>query len=720
MSEETTFRLPKRAKAPTVIQQEAVECGAASLAMILAYHGRIVPLEELREACGVSRDGVKASNMLKAARKYNLEAKGFKATLGVMGKLQTPMIVHWNFNHFLVVEGQRGKKIYLNDPAMGRRVVSAEEFDKAYTGVTLTFKPDDNFQIGGQKRSLVGSLTRRFSGASSLVYVLLAGLLLVIPGLVTPIFSKIFVDSVLIGNMVGWFKPLILGMAAAAVVKTLLVWLMGYYLLRYQTRLAIGESGRYLSQLLQLPQTFFAQRLTGDLVRRVNNNDRVAELLTGKLAQAVISLITVLFYVMLMAYFDALLTLIGVAFAGLNLLLLKLVSENRQEQSVKYMLESGKLYGLGSTGLRLIETLKATGGESDFFSKWAGYHARTINTNQELSRINYLVSIVPPLLNNLSTMAILGFGGLKVMQGQMTMGMLVAFQALMISFMAPFRSLVQLAGNMQEAKGIMTQLDDVAFYRKDPVLRVNADAKHQSRLSGVVSVRDLSFGYSALSAPLIQGFDLTLEPGSRVALVGSSGSGKSTVAKLIAGLYSPWSGEILFDNKPRSAYTRQTFNSSLAVVDQEITLFEGTIRENITMWDETLSDERVMQAAKDASIHSDIVSRPGGYAHLVNEGASNFSGGQRQRLEIARGLAVDPSILVLDEATSALDPFTEERIDDNIRRRGCTCLIVAHRLSTIRDCDEIIVMDRGKIVQRGTHDDLIEVEGLYADLVKTM
>lgn len=710
----------QRRKTPSVIQMEAVECGAASLAMVLAYHGLTVPLEELRVACGVSRDGVKASNILKAARGYGMEAKGFKTEPQGLKDIEGPMIVHWNFNHFLVYEGTRGNWVYLNDPAGGPRRVSTEEFDQSFTGVVLTFKPGFLFRKGGHKKSMIAMLRSRARDTRSLLYVILAGIMLVIPGLLTPVFSKIFIDNVLIQNLEGWFKPLIFGMAFMVFLQATLSWLKEYFMLRFETKLALTESGRYLGHLLQLPIVFFSQRLSGDLLNRVGNNDRVANLLTGKLANAGLDMLTVLFYGSLMFVFDPILTLVGLMIALTNLLVLRSVAQMRATMNINLMVDYGKVVGFGSTGLRLIETLKATGSENDFFSKWSGYQAKFTNTHQRLGRINYLIANVPPFLSHLSTVAILCLGGLRVMQGDMTLGLLVAFLALMNNFMLPFNNLVNLGGDFQEAKGFMTQLDDVYQYPRDRLLTATDENAAPIKLSGHIEIKDLSFGYSPLEPPLIENFNLELKPGRRVALVGRSGSGKSTVGRLITGLFQPLSGDILFDGKPRSAYPRETLVGSLAVVDQNISLFEGTIRDNLTLWDHSISDEQLIRAAKDAAIHDIITDRPGGYGSRVEESGANFSGGQRQRLEIARGLLTMPSILVLDEATSALDTETEMLIDDNIRRRGCTCVIVAHRLSTIRDCDEIIVMDRGKIVQRGNHDQLVALPGHYADLVKTM
>lgn len=715
-------KIQKRVRTPTVMQIEAVECGAASLAMVLEYYGRIVSLEELRESCGVSRDGVKASNIVKAARRYGFQAKGYRKEPDDLDNLSVPMIIHWNFNHFLVLEGLKKDKVYLNDPAMGPRTVSFEEFNLAFTGVALELIPGPEFKPGGAKRSLLRSLKARFQDPLALLFVFLAGFFLVLPGLVTPIFSKVFVDNVLIKSMDGWFRPLLIGMLIATCLKGFLTWLQRFFLARYEIKLAINETSKYFYHLLQLPIGFFSQRLAGDLGKRVRNNDRVAKLLTGRLATSALSMVTVIFYLALMLFFDLTLTFIGIAIALLNLLILKWVGRAREEKNLRLVLELGKVYGTGASGLRLIETLKATGSESDFFAKWAGYHAKLINTSQDLGRLNYFVAIIPPFLTHFNTSAILVIGALKVINGDLTIGMLVAFQSLMSSFIGPFNDLVRLGGELQEVKGTMIQLDDVYRNKKDTSCenRVPLDAENARKLSGALEIRDLKFGYNILDAPFIEGFNLRLEPGARVALVGGSGSGKSTVAKLVSGIYHAWDGEILFDGRPRSQYPRETVVNSMAVIDQEISLFEGTIRDNLTLWDATIPDERIIQAAKDSHIHEEITSRPGGYDSRVSEGGSNFSGGQRQRLEIGRGLMLDPTILILDEATSALDAQTEKLIDGNLRRRGCTCLIVAHRLSTIRDCDEIIVMERGKIVQRGTHPELAQQEGHYANLIKTM
>src|SRR5229473_942621 len=660
-------------RTPTILQMEAVECGAAALAMVLAHHGAWIPLEQLRVACGVSRDGSKASNIVRAARTFGLEAKGFRKEPTTLHELPMPCIIHWNFNHFVVLEGIDGDRVYINDPAVGRRRTDMAELDLAFTGVALAMEPTSAFQRSGSKPQGLRLLLRELRSSKAAVGLLVvASLALVVPGIVTAGFSKIFIDNILIRHTDGWLIPLLIGMALTATFRAVLTLMRQSLLLRLQTKLSVVMVSRFLWHVMALPVEFFTQRHAGDIANRV----------------------------------------------GANVLALNFIGERRQDLSRSLALEQGKLVGTTVSAVRSIETLKASGLEDEAFGQWAGIQAKALNAEQELGASSIFLDMLPTLFTGLTVAAILGIGGLRVIEGSLTLGGLVAFQSLMASFSGPVTELVNYVGSLQTIKGGLERLEDVYNYPLgNSENHTVAPERFPPKLTGRIELSNVQFGYSILEAPLLDGITVHVQPGSRVALVGASGSGKSTLGKLICGLYTPWVGEIRIDGWSLSEIPPQVFANSITYVDQDIFLFEGTARENLTLWDPTVTEGDLSQALKDAAIHEDIATRAGNYDCYINEGGTNFSGGQRQRIEIARALVSKPSIIVLDEATGALDPITEKIIDDNLRRRGCTCIIIAHRLSTIRDCDVIIVLQQGKIVERGTHEQLMGLQAAYAKLV---
>ena len=710
-----------RVQTPTVLQMESVECGAACLAIILAYYGRWTALEELRVACGVTRDGAKASNVVKAARQYGMDAKGMRLNLAQILEMDPPVTVFWNFNHFVVVEGSKGKFIYLNDPASGPRRVSFEEFDRNYTGVALIMRPGEKFHKGGERRKLISALSERLKGSrEAIVFIFAISLMLVFQAILLPAFIKTFVDDVLIRGFNDWLLPIIMGLILAASAASFMVYLQQKYLLRVQMKLGITSASQFFWHVLRVPVVFYTQRYVGDIAAREQSCQRIAELFAGPLSTNLANGTMIIFLALAMAFYSTTLTAIVMGLAMVNVLAVRLAQRKLKDLNTHLLNQQSKVQGASMVGLQAIETLKATGTESDFFRLWSGYQTHTVNTQQHLWLVASYLAAVPGALTYINTGLVLGVGGWLIIQGQLTIGGLLAFQLLSNYFNGPIKQLVDFTADLQEIHGDLTRLDDVLRYRVDEAFEAVPSASvsgTNKNLSGLVEMKAVCFAYSPLDPLLLEDFNLKLHPGMRVAFVGTTGSGKSTLAKLLLGLYRPLSGEILYDGLTIDQIHRSVFTQSTTHVDQEQFLFEGTINENLTLWDSTVSYDDVIRAARDACIHDVIAARPDGYNSRVSEGGGNFSGGQAQRLEIARALVRNPNILILDEATAALDAYTEQTIDDNLRKRGCTCIIIAHRLSTIRDCDEIVVLDHGKIAERGTHHQLIDNHGVYARLV---
>ncbi|MDE2967414.1 MAG: NHLP family bacteriocin export ABC transporter peptidase/permease/ATPase subunit [Chloroflexota bacterium] len=720
--------LRRRIRTPLIPQLEAAECGAASLGIILAHFGCWTPMEELRLACGVSRNGANAADIVRAGERYGLEIRGWRRSLEGLAETALPAILFWEFNHFLVLEGISGDHYLLNDPANGRRSVSIQSFSESYTGVVLTAQRTDAFRPGGDPPGLWRQLwpwLRQVRGA--LAYVALAGLLLAIPALALPILLSVFVDDVLAGPQRDWGGWIIGAMLLAAAAVYLLSWLQQLILRKTAIQLAVVNAQRLLWRLFRLPTQYYSHRFAGDLAARVGLVDDIAAGAARQVVGIAVELVMSALLFILLAVYDPLIAVIVLAIAVANVLFARLLSRARTDHYRQLRREQALLFGIETAGLRQIDSLRATAGEQDFFLRWSGYQARELQARQRFVELGYVNASLPRLFALLGGMAVLGLGGWRVIEGDLSIGELVAVYILAGNFLAPIGRFVQFADVFQLIEADLRRVADVLDAEEDPSLRATeevgqngrvASLNGRLRLAGRLELRELSFGYSRHADPLIADFSLNVEPGQRVAIVGPTGSGKSTLLRLVSGEHQPWSGEIRFDDVAAESVPHAVFTTSVATVDQQIVLFDGSIRDNLTMWNPAVPEQEIVAAARDALIHDEIMSRPGGYDAHVQEGGRNFSGGQRQRLEIARTLVNRPTVLLLDEATSTLDAITEQRIDDALRRRGCTCIIVAHRLSTIRDCDQIIVLDRGREVQRGSHDELIaDADGVYAQLV---
>ena len=708
-------------KVPVIMQLEALECGAASLCMVLAYYNKWIPLEQVRADCGVSRDGSNAKNLLKAARSYGLTAKGYRYEpddLKKNGKF--PCIIHWNFNHFVVLDGFKGNKVYLNDPARGAYTVPMKQFDECFTGICLLFEPSETFEPSGKQKSMISFAMKRLKGTGiAIAFTVLTGVIMSLLGLISPGFSRVFLDRLLTQQNPEWVTPFFIFLGVFNLVQIVVAAIQAVYSLRLNGKMAaVGES-TYLWKVLKMPIEFFSQRMAGDIQGRKDSNASIANTLITTFAPLVLESIMMVLYFVVMIRYSWILTLVGLASFAINSLVSNVISKKRINIMRVSMRDSAKLGGATVTGIEMIETIKSSGAENGFFSKWAGYQASVNSQQVRFTKLNLYLGLIPSFVSTLANTVVLILGVYLTLKGKFTVGMIMQFQGFLGSFMGPAQTLISAGQMLQEMRTMMERVDDVMEYPEDDTFLDEplSNDKEYDKLSGNIVLKDVVFGYSKLADPLIKGFNLTLTPGKSVAIVGGSGCGKSTMSKLISGLYKPWSGDILFDGKKMNEIDKSIFTSSLAVVDQDIILFEDTIANNIRMWDDSIKDFEVIMAARDAKLHEDIMQREGGYQYRITENGKDFSGGQRQRMEIARVLAQDPTIIIMDEATSALDAKTEYEVVKSIRRRGITCIVVAHRLSTIRSCDEIIVMDHGDIVDRGTHKELMEKCELYRSLV---
>lgn len=707
-------------KTPTVYQMEATECGAASLAMIFAYFGKHLSLEKMRVETGVSRDGCSAGNLMRAAQKHGLECHGYRKELDGLKKLKPPCIIHWNFEHFVVYEGTKLGHAYINDPAVGRRKLTMDELDDGFTGVVLTFKKTSKFVKERKKHRSITNITKRTKGMFGAIFRLFyVGLLLVFPGILLPVLTQAFIDDILSQGNTQWFTQFMLFMGGAILLKGGLSFYKSSLLNRIHNKMTLISSYGFLRHMMKLPMEFFDQRYIGDLISRADNNEKVCGFLAGELAETVVNLFSASFYLIVLFVYSKTLTVIGLGFVIVSVIIANICSKTISKQMMRLQQDGAKLTSSVVNGLSIISSLKASGTENEYIGRVLGYQAKTISNEQKLGRLQEIMNGVTSALDKLSDVTVLAVGAIMVIRGEFTIGMLIAFTSLFDSFYSPVSELIGFIKKIHELKADMNRVSDVEMYGVDDRYTIAKNKQIPERkLQGNIEFKSVSFGYSKLKAPLINDFSFKVLSGETIAFVGKSGCGKTTVSKLASGLYEPWDGKVLYDGFELNTIPKTILNLSIAAVNQNIVLFSDTIRDNITMWNDNILEKDYIQAAKDACIHDEIMKKPGGYDYVLSENGSNLSGGQRQRLEIARALATNPTILVLDEATSALDPIVEKQIMDNIKKRGITCIIVAHRLSTIRDCDEIVVMQEGRIIQRGTHSSLLKDKGFYSEFIK--
>ena len=693
------------------MQLETLECGAASLCMIMAYFGRWIPLEQLRKECGVSRDGSNLRSIYLVAKKYKLSPKAFQCSAEQLRDNGTyPCIVFWNYNHFIVVDGFRGNKVYVNDPAAGEFAMSFEEFSNSYSGICMMFEPEEDFETGGKPESILKFARERLKGTMpAIMLVTLTTLITSFIGMITPAFSRFFVDNILTGKYSDWSSHFFVLFATLTAFQIISLCIKSLYMLKLQGKTAIIANTRFLWHILRLPVEFFEQRMAGDIIQRYASNQRIADVLINIFAPLLLDTLAMILNLFIMMDYSPLLACTGIISVILSIIAADYISKKRVNITRVQMKDMANLEGTTLQGINMIETIKSAGAEQGFFMRWAGFQANANMQTVKFAKLNSFLGHIPLLLSMLASNIILFLGVRLIIHGEWTIGLISAFTGYLTAFQAPAQNLVLVGQQLQEMRTNMERVQDVFKYPTD----VNIDElvssdDEMSKLSGLVEMKNVTFGYNKLDEPLLENFSLRVEPGKSVALVGASGCGKSTVAKLLTGLYPA---------KPVSGINRSVFTGSVACVDQNITLFEGSVADNIRLWDKSIEDFEVILAARDAMIHDEIIQRNGDYSSKVSEGGKNFSGGQRQRIEIARVLAQDPTIIILDEATSALDSKTEYELMKSVANRGITRIIISHRLSIIRDCEEIIVMKDGKILDRGRHSELMQRCEYYAELI---
>lgn len=701
---------------PYIAQTTATDCGPACIAMVLGLHGRVVRLDEVREVAGHSIRGTDAQALLDTARHYHLRGRGVQvadpADLAYLGK---GAILHWRFNHFVVFERLTPRGAWVVDPAFGRRLVPMDELGVAFTGVALDLQPTEEFETGGERSRGVWRYARKVLGQSGLLTrVLVTSVMIQLFALAVPLLTGVLVDRVVPRQDVDLLLVLAVGFAALVGFQLLASLIRSFLLLHLRTRLDSVMTLEFLEHLVRLPYLFFQQRSTGDLMMRLNSNTTIREILTASALSGVLDGAMVSLYLVLLLVADWRLGLLVLTLGALRVLLYVFTRRRHRDLTSEGLHAQAMSRGYQVQLLAGIETLKASGSERQAVEHWSNLFVDELNVTLRRGRLDAVVNSLLAALGTGSPLLILLFGGYLVIQGDLTLGTMLALAALAGGFLGPLSTLVTNAYQLQSMGSYLDRINDVLETSREQEGR---EVRSLGRLAGRIELEDVTFRYGPLAEPAVDGVSLTIEAGQLVAVVGASGSGKSTLAGLLAGLYEPESGRILYDGVDLSEIDLPWLRSQFGFVAQQPYLFGMSVRANIALANPSLPLSRVVEAARLAEIHRDIVSTPMGYESALADGGMSLSGGQRQRIAIARALVHRPTVLILDEATSSLDAVTERRIQDNLSHLSSTRVVIAHRLSTVRHADAIVVMEDGQIVEQGSHGALLDLNGRYARLV---
>jgi len=710
--------LYKRKRVPSIMQVETCECGAVALAMILSYFGKYRSIEDVRYECGITRDGCDAADIVTAADNYGLKAKGFRKSASELKSITLPAILHWDFIHFVVLEGFGINSVYINDPACGRRKISWSELEDSFTGVVLTFEKKPDFVRERKPKSVSKMIRERLlMDSKATAYISLAGLMLAIPGIAIPMLTQTFIDTVILGKEASLSAGIIAAIALIYIYKIVFTYLKSAVLAKLQLKMSLITNYQLVHRILHLKGNFYEQRQAGELANRTDNNNDVNTFLAGNFAKVLVDILESVFYFGLMFSYSRTLTMIGMAGVALNVLISHFFSRPLENMNTKYLIDQGKLNAYLCAALSVSSTMKANGAEDECAMRMLNNYSRTTGSDQRLGRAQQILGILPGSVSDLISVLIMVMGGYFIINGDCTTGTLAAFIMVLGSLSTSVNDMISMIQSVQTMKANLGRVRDIMYAEPEHRFMISDEDFPVSRLSGEITVSNVEYGYNPSRPPTVSGISLHATPGSHVAIVGASGCGKSTLGKIISGLIEPWSGKVIYDY-PIEEIPQSIFSENVCVINQNAVIFSATVKDNVTLWNNNYSDEEVMNALRTADAEDLIESLPGGLNYRLEEGGTNLSGGQRQKIQIARTLLKRPSLLVMDEATSAMDAITEQRIMENIRCSNCTCIIIAHRLSSIKDSDLILVMDNGRIVENGNHMQLLSQNGLYRKLVE--